>query len=426
MPNAVQDYATLPFPLTPVEAEDLHDYEATIQRGLNSFYDVAAAFVHIKQRKLYRAEYRTFEEYCREKWHVDRSYADRMIEAAEVRENLVPIGTVLPEKESHARALMGLTPEQQRQVWPKAVETAPNGKVTAQHIKDVRQVELSMPEPTAAPVAAPVKQMSVSVPQEQPRPTSLLKDKAVCLVCGKLSVFVDRDSFMTCQACGEKTNPAKYRKLLVEGKKRCKTCRQLTTDYICRSGYGYGWIECPYCEEPAFQKVLREEFSRDPVDYELHAELEADDDDPWIDVDREPEAVVSGVMGSCHFCDSGFVPVEQLYSSYRKDNTLRGHICRACASKALHELLDPDDPEVIADSQDKEQAFHFMHQDRARMCAAGLTVLRVDLYKRIIFEYHPQNGGAWKPRLKCRNDGEMIDAVQNISAEPNTIFENRL
>lgn len=143
----LQDYATLPLPLTPVEKEALADYEVTITRGLNTFYEVGAALMAIKTQKLYRAEYRTFEEYCAEKWHIGHSRAYQLIEAAAIKENLSTTVDILPENERQMRELKGLEPDQQRQVWAKAVDTAPKGKITAQHIKDVRQQEIPMPEP---------------------------------------------------------------------------------------------------------------------------------------------------------------------------------------------------------------------------------------------------------------------------------------
>lgn len=299
MTPALHDYATLPLPLTTVEQETLHSYEATIERGLTTFYEVGAALMAIKSQKLYRAEFRTFEEYCQKKWNVGHSRAYQLIEAAGIRENLSTTVDessttvdVLPANEHQARALSGLQPEQQRQVWQMAVDTAPGGKVTAQHIKDIRQTEIPMPKPETKPEAAPVKQIHIYMPDKQPRPKTAL--------------------------------------------------------------------------EQHFEELNQ----RDPVDYALHAELEADDDTP---ADRETES----------------------------------------AEHAARDL-------------GTDNAFHFMHQDRARICAAGLTVLRVDRYKRILFVYDPQQGGTWKPRLKCKNDEEMVDAIQRLSDEPNTIFENRI
>ena len=50
--------------LTPDEKQSLEAYEEEIESGLEGFYAVAKALYHIKTKKLYREEYRTFEAYC--------------------------------------------------------------------------------------------------------------------------------------------------------------------------------------------------------------------------------------------------------------------------------------------------------------------------------------------------------------------------
>ena len=55
-----------------------------------------------------------------------RREADRLISAAEVADNLRPIGLILPATESQARPLTQLEPEEQPVVWQRAVESAPN------------------------------------------------------------------------------------------------------------------------------------------------------------------------------------------------------------------------------------------------------------------------------------------------------------
>ena len=68
---------------------------------------------------------------------MSRFYAHRLIEAAEVTTNLLPIGNKLPISEYQARPLTSLSPEAQREVWERAVETAPDGKITAAHVQSV-------------------------------------------------------------------------------------------------------------------------------------------------------------------------------------------------------------------------------------------------------------------------------------------------
>ena len=93
----------------------------------------------MQPRLCYRETHGTFEEYCKERWGFERNYANKLIRASEVKENL---GTVVPKNISE-RVLRPLTtikdPEEQREVFQEAVETAPNGKVTAKHIEKTIQ-----------------------------------------------------------------------------------------------------------------------------------------------------------------------------------------------------------------------------------------------------------------------------------------------
>lgn len=123
--------------LSTVERDELARYEKTIERGLETFVKVGNALLAIRRDRLYRVTHATFEEYCVGRWQMTRAYADRLIGAAEVVGNLTPIGVVLPTTESQARPLTKLEPEQQIEAWQEAVETAPNGKVTAAHVERV-------------------------------------------------------------------------------------------------------------------------------------------------------------------------------------------------------------------------------------------------------------------------------------------------
>jgi phage N-6-adenine-methyltransferase len=118
------------------EAERLAVLEQVIADGLQTFVDVGNALLEIRDGRLYRTTHGTFEDYCRERWGMVRRHADRLIEAASVAENLRPIG-LIPATESQARPLTHLPPDLQREVWQQAVETAPNGRVTAAHVQTV-------------------------------------------------------------------------------------------------------------------------------------------------------------------------------------------------------------------------------------------------------------------------------------------------
>jgi hypothetical protein len=95
-----------------------------------------AALAAIRDRRLYRETHETFEEYCHEKWHWSKTHVNRLIQGAQVFQNLAPIG-VTALRESQARELMGLAPEDQRLVVRFVRATAPAGGVTAHHLKSV-------------------------------------------------------------------------------------------------------------------------------------------------------------------------------------------------------------------------------------------------------------------------------------------------
>jgi hypothetical protein len=66
-----------------------------------------------------------------------QSYVYRLLGAATIERNISPIGEIGTIRESQLRPLAPLEPEQQAEAWKQAVETAPNGRVTAAHVQDV-------------------------------------------------------------------------------------------------------------------------------------------------------------------------------------------------------------------------------------------------------------------------------------------------
>jgi hypothetical protein len=122
--------------LSTTEERELANCEAIIDRNLGGFRETGEALMKIRDGKLYKVEFKTFEEYCQKRWNFGRTYAHRMIESAKVIKNLLPMGNK-PESERQARVLAPLPPQEQREVWKEAVETAPEGKVTAKHVEEI-------------------------------------------------------------------------------------------------------------------------------------------------------------------------------------------------------------------------------------------------------------------------------------------------
>jgi hypothetical protein len=156
------------------DRQDLERLETVIVNNLRSFYELGGALAEIRDRELYKikngGEYKTFEAYCRDALDLSRPRAYQLIGAAQVQENLsTMVDKTISERQ--ARPLINLEPEQQRSVWKKAVETAPEGKITAAHIsKIVRSIsgkplckkQKPEPEPAAPETAMSVAELLIS------------------------------------------------------------------------------------------------------------------------------------------------------------------------------------------------------------------------------------------------------------------------
>lgn len=125
--------------------DELHQHEAIIERGLKTFVEVGSALMDIRDARLYRNEYSTFEDYCQERWNLNRKRAYDLMSASQTVKSLSPIGdTPIPATESQARELSGLEPDVAAEVMQTASAA---GKVTAQTIREAR--EQVAPKPVA-------------------------------------------------------------------------------------------------------------------------------------------------------------------------------------------------------------------------------------------------------------------------------------
>jgi hypothetical protein len=125
--------------LTTTEVVQLENHEAAIKAGLQTFYEVGNALLAIRDARLYRRDFNTFEDYCRTRWGMAASRARQLIGAAGVAANLESVTSVTLSNEAQARALASFAADAQQVVWDYAVNTAPvvddKPMVTAAHIK---------------------------------------------------------------------------------------------------------------------------------------------------------------------------------------------------------------------------------------------------------------------------------------------------
>ena len=101
--NAIQKQELITSPLSL-----LQEQEVIIQKGLMGFIVAGTALRKIKEDKLYKDNYSTYDEYCQQKWNFTPQHANRLIKAATVVEEIKSesIGSVLPQSEAQARALL--------------------------------------------------------------------------------------------------------------------------------------------------------------------------------------------------------------------------------------------------------------------------------------------------------------------------------
>lgn len=120
------------------EANELAEHEAVIERGLKTFIDVGTRLAAVRDNRLYRGDYATFEAYCEGRWSFSDRRARQLIDAATTVAAL-PTGTIVPVSESQARELSGLNLEDAVEVM-RIAHSGSNGKITAKGIAAARQM----------------------------------------------------------------------------------------------------------------------------------------------------------------------------------------------------------------------------------------------------------------------------------------------
>ena len=120
------------------ESHELERCEVVIKQGLQTFIEVGQALMTIREKRLYRIGFKTFEDYCVGRWGMVQQSATRLIRAYETVTNLQsePMGSVLPQSERQTRPLTSLEPEIQKEVWKEVVQTHGN-KITYTNVQTV-------------------------------------------------------------------------------------------------------------------------------------------------------------------------------------------------------------------------------------------------------------------------------------------------
>jgi hypothetical protein len=138
--------------ITEVERVKYTDLKGVIRDGLSTFVRTGAALALVREGKLYREEYDTFEAFCQTEYGWSRQRAAQLIGASEVVQDLSTTVDKLPSNERHVRELSRVPEGERTEVWSKileAAETLPDGDpiITTDLVSKVVDRHLQPPEP---------------------------------------------------------------------------------------------------------------------------------------------------------------------------------------------------------------------------------------------------------------------------------------
>ncbi|MFE9491436.1 hypothetical protein ACFYNF_34200 [Streptomyces sp. NPDC006641] len=137
------------------EQDSLAQCEAAVETLKGAFWAAGKALQIIRDARLYRETHKTFDDYCDERWSMNRQYADKLIRAW-------PIAEALYEKQDPANLTpIGVKKLNQAQVW-ELVPVAESWDVdTATFVYDT-VVEIDGQAVTAAVLKGAVKSLPKS------------------------------------------------------------------------------------------------------------------------------------------------------------------------------------------------------------------------------------------------------------------------
>ena len=112
------------------EWSKLRQHEHVIETGQQTFVEVGVALAAIRDEKLYREKYATFNDYCEKKWGWTRQHAYRLMEQAGVVESL-PAKCRPRVTSGRAASALADVPEADREAIVSSIE----GPVTTAKVK---------------------------------------------------------------------------------------------------------------------------------------------------------------------------------------------------------------------------------------------------------------------------------------------------
>ena len=119
-----------------------------VERGRDGFWKTVEALATIRQKRLFREEFESFDAFVSDRLDMSSRYANILIRSANARTTL---GTVVPETTAakinspwKLRTLAGLTTEKMVEVVEHAEKAADGGEITARQIATSRKEVLGL------------------------------------------------------------------------------------------------------------------------------------------------------------------------------------------------------------------------------------------------------------------------------------------
>ena len=125
--------------LSDEERKQLTECEQTIRNGIGAFVAVGNALLKIRDARLYREKFQTFEDYLQMSMALSRPRAYELMNGARVMADLSGIPDIsLPLNEAQANELTRFkTPEARRENWKKVLAAQKQKPLTAKFIREI-------------------------------------------------------------------------------------------------------------------------------------------------------------------------------------------------------------------------------------------------------------------------------------------------
>ncbi len=135
--------------LTQSDREEFKQLDFIVAKNMSAFVKVGHALGEIKSRKLFLAEYESFEQYTEARHGIKKRYANDLIRSSEVAQVLGATAPKAPATERQARELAKLPDADRQEVWQEVIDKSEKEEVpiTADLIKEVAEPHKEQKKP---------------------------------------------------------------------------------------------------------------------------------------------------------------------------------------------------------------------------------------------------------------------------------------